>query len=117
MKAGKKDEELVKVAYRLPKIVCNCLEESAIKNRHSINDELITILEDYFNSDLVKLDPTIKNAVEKFANVHSQTVTGATNYLVATKINVMEWVHDIGKEEANKEYDTEFSERKKENAV
>jgi hypothetical protein len=48
MKAINKAEELVKATYRLPKDLCEELENLAITHRRSINDELITILEEYF---------------------------------------------------------------------
>ena len=48
MKAKKEGEDLVKVGYRLPPDLIKRLEESAISNRRSVNDEMITILKIYF---------------------------------------------------------------------
>ena len=45
MKTKKEGEELVKVGYRLPPDLIKQIEESAIANRRSINDEVIVLLE------------------------------------------------------------------------
>ena len=45
MKVTKEGEELVRVSYRLPPDIIKRLQESAIANRRSINDEVIVLLE------------------------------------------------------------------------
>jgi|GEM_PF-2869534 len=45
MKAKRENEILVKVGYRLPPDLIKRIEESAIANRRSINDEVIILLE------------------------------------------------------------------------
>jgi len=45
MKAKRENEILVKVGYRLPPDLIKRIEESAVANRRSINDEVIILLE------------------------------------------------------------------------
>jgi hypothetical protein len=113
MKANEKYKELTRTTARLPKGIYEKIENQSNENRRSINDELIIILNEYFDDSFVKLDTAIKIAVAKFAEAKGLTITAATNYLVSTKISVFEWIEDIIKEEADKAYEEEISEYKK----
>lgn len=78
------------------------------------------MLEDWyvknFDDSIVKLEPMIKKAISMFAEKNSFTITEATNYLVATKINVLEWFHNTVIKEADKAYDEEIAEYKNQTA-
>ena len=45
MKTRRKNEELVKVGYRLPARLKNAVEEKAVSERRSVNDQVIVLLE------------------------------------------------------------------------
>jgi hypothetical protein len=95
---------ILKKTYLLPSEICNNIEKASKEHDRNINEEIIFILKEYFSDGLVKLDPTIKNAVEKYARNKGITVTEAVNYLVSTKISVMEWIQDtMGKDTENTE--------------
>jgi TfoX/Sxy family transcriptional regulator of competence genes len=88
MKAGKKGEELTKVSYRLPAGICDKLEELAVLNRRSINDELVLILQDYFNMP-VKWEKWIEKSIKEIAQEKGYTISWALNFLVGMKLSDM----------------------------
>jgi len=45
MKAKRKDEELLKVGYRLPARLKQAIEDKALAERRSANDQVIVLLE------------------------------------------------------------------------
>jgi sulfur relay (sulfurtransferase) DsrC/TusE family protein len=105
MKTKQEKDGLVKKTYDIPAEICRKIEAQSKKNHRSINYELINILSEYFDDSLIKLDPTIKKVVEMYAEKKGFTITEATNYLVATKISVIEDVHEMIISEANKDYE------------
>jgi hypothetical protein len=117
MKTKYEDEKTTRSTVPFPVVLWDKVKKEAKRHRRSANDELIFILEEYFDGSLIKLDRTNREAVEMYAKAKDFTIAAATNYLVSTRISVTEWVQDIAIGKANKEYDTEFSERKKENAM
>ena len=86
MKATDKDGNLKKVAYRLPPELCEKLEKSAIENRRSINDELITIIEDFIDIP-IKWEPGIMKAIKELAKKQGWSVSYTVNFLLGMKLS------------------------------
>jgi hypothetical protein len=89
MKATNENEKLKKVGYRLPPDICDKLNEIAVINRRSINDEVIEILRDYFNMP-IKWEKWIIQTIKKIAIEKGYTISWAINYLVATRLNQLD---------------------------
>ena len=109
MKANEEYKDLTRTTARLPKDVYQKIENQAKENRRSINDELIVILNEYFDGSFVKLDTTIKKTVAMYAESKGFTIAEATNYLVATRISVIEEIEDTLIAKSNKDYESEGS--------
>jgi hypothetical protein len=97
MKAQKTDEELTRASYRIPKKLLNDLEELAIQDRRSINDELIFLLEKGINEwrrevTVTALKVTIadiaglQRKVEEYAAKRSISVGKASEELGITSV-------------------------------
>jgi hypothetical protein len=69
MKKTREGEELVKVGYRLPPDIILRLEKDAIKHRRSVNDEVITILEEYFAIRKILKDANMRDILASLANM------------------------------------------------
>jgi hypothetical protein len=113
MKTKDEGEKTTRSTVPFPVDLWEKVKKEAKRHRRSANDELIFILSEYFDDSFVKLEPTTKRVVEIYARAKKFTVAEATNYLVASKISVVEEVEDIMIEELNKEYDVAVSEAKK----
>ena len=98
MKAINEDEKLQKVAYRIPPDICEKLKEIAIINRRSVNDEVITILQDYFDMP-VKWEKWIEKKVKDIALEKGYTISWAVNYLVGTQLNKLDEAQNDGAQE------------------
>ena len=112
MKTNDKDKKVQAISYDIPASLHTALSESAKKNNWTIKKELIHALEEYLNGSFVRLDPSIKKAVTMYAKAKKFTVTEATNFLVTSKINVMEWAQDDMIDEANKTHEEQEKIRK-----
>jgi arginyl-tRNA synthetase len=69
MKAKKEGEELVKVGYRLPPDIIKRIEKSAVEHRRSVNDEVITIFEEFFSVSKIMKDANMRNILASLANM------------------------------------------------
>ena len=93
MKAKNKDEELVKVSYRLPKDLLKELEDEAIENRRSINDELIYTLKQ------VSVEWRRKRAVAALKETSAQLATlqaDIEKYAASRSISFDQAMADLG---------------------
>lgn len=117
MKTKDEDEKTIRSTVPFPVDLWEKVKKEAKLHRRSANDELIFILSEYFDNNFIKLETTIKRAVEMYAGKNNFTLAGAVNYLISTKINVMEWVQDMAIDEANREYDEGLPEPKKESVI
>jgi len=113
MKTKDEGEKTIRSTVPFPVDLWERVKKEAKRHRRSANDELVFILSEYFDDNFVKLDTTIKKAVAMYAEAKGLTIAEATNYLVTTKISVVEWVQDIIIEEANKNYEQEIINYKK----
>jgi len=100
MKTNKNAGNTVRRTYELPKSICEALEKSAENNMRSINFELINILQEYFNSDFVKLEPHTKKIIDDHAKRHGSSFSWAANYLLADGIRHEEEAVEKRKESA-----------------
>ena len=105
MKQNGEEKKVQQIAYDIPASLHKALSESAQKNKWTMKKELILALEEYLGGSLIKLDPSIRKAVTIYAEENDFTMTEAVNFLVASKISVMEEVGDIIKARANKEHE------------
>ena len=111
MKTKDEGEKTIRSTVPFPEDLWEKVKNEAKRHRRSANDELVFILSEYFNDSFVILDSTIKKAVVMYAGAKGFTIAEATNYLVSTKISVVEWVQDVITEEANKDYEQEKNEK------
>ena len=68
MKAREINDELLDRAYRLPKNIIEEIEKSADKNRRSINNEMIVILDLYFNKTIC-LPDDLRDRLDRVSEV------------------------------------------------
>jgi len=86
MKAMDKNDGLKPVTYRLPPEIIEKMEELSNIDRRSINDTVITILQDYLDMP-VKWETWIINTIKEIAIEKKYTISWALNYLVANALN------------------------------
>jgi len=103
------EKKVQQIAYDIPASLHKALSESAQKNKWTMKKELTSALEEYLNGSFIKLDPFIKKAVALYAEENDFTMTEAVNFLVASKISVIEEVGDIIKAKANKDYEASLA--------
>jgi len=113
MKTKGEDNSVQGIAYDIPTGLHKALSGLAKKNGNTMKKELILAIEEHLDGSLVRLDPTNKDAIEKFAEKNGFTMGKAVNYLVSTKISVMEWMENNMIEGANKAYEDEISQKQK----
>jgi len=82
MKAKNKEEEYVRFTARVPKNIYSQMEDYAITNRRSINDEMIIAIQEYYSSGLIKWNSIEKRFVENQAKNRNCTFSEAVNYLI-----------------------------------
>jgi hypothetical protein len=124
MNTKKTKEATITNTHVFPKVLYERIQKTAKDQNKSVNKQIVAMLEDWYvkniDDSMVKLEPTTKKAITMFAEKNGFTITEATNYLVATRINVYEWVHDLMIEEANKAnraYEAQAWDDKKESAI
>ena len=105
------EKETVALNVDIPASLRKKLDEYVEKKGGKIKEEVASALWKHINNadeiseNYIKLDDTPKEAIKIFAQKHNMTINAATNYLVQSKINVMEYVHDIITKDANKAYE------------
>ena len=109
MKTKDEHEKTTRSTVPFPVDLWEKVKKEAKLHRRSANDELIFVLGEYFDEDLVRLEPSIKTIVAEYAKAKGRTITEATNYLVTTKISALEEIEDKIIAETNKDYEKGLS--------
>jgi len=99
MKAQDKMKDIRRVAYRLPDDLCEKLEKIAILNHRSINDELISILNDYFNMPIAWENHVVEK-VKSIALEGGYTVSFAVNFVISKYLEELQEIQENPKKAA-----------------
>jgi len=81
MKTKDETEKTTRSTIPFPVDLWEKVKKEAKHHRRSANDELIFILNEYFDDHTVKLDPSIKKVITIYAKKNDFTITETVNFL------------------------------------